>query len=142
MAHSREVRLPFLDRRVAEFAFSLPAPFLYRDGRSKAILRDAMRDLVQAEILARRDKIGFEPPQGRWLDEPAFRERVTDVLLDRDARSRGLYDSAAIQHDAKAGSWRDPWAIWRALNAELWLQTMVAARPAASQLTGTSPSST
>jgi asparagine synthase (glutamine-hydrolysing) len=142
MAHSREVRLPFLDRRVAEFAFSLPAPFLYRHGRSKAILRDAMQQLVPAEILARRDKVGFEPPQGRWLHERAFRDRIADVLLDRDARSRGLYDNAAIERDTKAGRWRDPWAIWRAVNAELWLRTFVAARPAASQLAGTSPSST
>ena len=83
MAHSREVRLPFLDRRVAELAFSLPAGFLYRDGASKAVLRAAVRGAVPERILARRDKVGFEPPQARWLAEPAFRERIAEVLLDR-----------------------------------------------------------
>ncbi len=67
MAHSREVRLPYLDRRVAEYAFSLPAAFLCQDGVTKRILRDAVRGLVPESILARRDKIAFEPPQARWL---------------------------------------------------------------------------
>jgi asparagine synthase (glutamine-hydrolysing) len=121
MAHSREVRLPFLDRRIAEFALSLPAGFLYRDGLTKAILRDAVRGLVPQTILARRDKIGYEPPQARWFSEPAFVARICEVLLDSQARARGYYDSAAIEADARAGRWRDPNGIWRALNLELWL---------------------
>jgi asparagine synthase (glutamine-hydrolysing) len=137
MAHSREVRLPFLDRRVAELAFSLPAGFLYRDGVSKAVLRAAVQGAVPARVLARRDKVGFEPPQARWLAEPAFRERIRDTLLDPVARGRGLYDAAAIEADARAGRWRDSAAIWRALNAELWLRAMVA--PAA-RVAATSPS--
>ena len=134
MAHSREVRLPFLDRRVAELAFSLPARFLYRDGASKAVLRAAMRGALPDRILARRDKVGFEAPQARWLAEPAFRERIAEVLLDPAARDRGLYDTAAIDADVRAGRWRDSAAIWRALNAELWLRAMVP--PAAKVLSG------
>jgi asparagine synthase (glutamine-hydrolysing) len=125
MAHSREVRLPLLDRRIAELALALPAHFLLRDGTSKAVLRDAVRGAVPAELLARRDKVGFEPPQGRWLATPEFRKRIGEVLLDRDARRRGLYDTAAIEADLHAGRWRDHAAIWRALNAELWLRSMV-----------------
>jgi asparagine synthase (glutamine-hydrolysing) len=125
MAHGREVRLPFLDRRVAEFALSLPAASLYRDGVSKAILRDAVSDALPPKVLARRDKVGFEPPQARWLAEPAVRDRVLDVLLDRDARGRGLYDCAAIEADGRSGKWRDSAAIWRALNSELWLRAMI-----------------
>ena len=71
MAHSREVRLPFLSRAVAEFGFSLPAAFVYRDGVTKAVLRDAVRGIVPATILARSDKVGFETPQSQWLSEPA-----------------------------------------------------------------------
>jgi asparagine synthase (glutamine-hydrolysing) len=130
MAHSREVRLPFLDRRVAEFAFSLPAAFLYRRGLTKAILRDAVRGAVPDSILARRDKVGFDPPQAQWLADAGFRALVGDVLLDPAARAGGLYDTRAIESDARTGSWRDPDAVWRALNAELWRRTLVAA-PAA-----------
>src|SRR5205085_10484895 len=63
MAHSREVRLPYLDRRIAEFALSVPAEFLYREGATKAILREAVTGIAPAEALERRDKVGYEPRQ-------------------------------------------------------------------------------
>jgi asparagine synthase (glutamine-hydrolysing) len=120
MAFSREVRLPFLDRRVAEFALSLPPEFLFRDGLTKRVLRDAVRDIVPAEVLARTDKVGFEPPQAQWLQSPAGRDWVASVVLDERARESGLYDTAAIEADVRAGAWRDPDAVWRAVNVELW----------------------
>jgi asparagine synthase (glutamine-hydrolysing) len=134
MAHSRELRLPFLDRRIAEFAFSLPAGFVYGNGRSKRILRDVGRGLVPDEVLDRRDKVGFLPPQARWLNEAVSRERIAEVLLDGHARARGLYDTAAVEADVGAGAWRDPDGIWRALNAELWLTLLTKPVPAAAGL--------
>jgi asparagine synthase (glutamine-hydrolysing) len=125
MAHSREVRLPFLDRRIAELALALPASFLYSRGTTKRILRDAARGLVPDGILDRTDKVGFEPPQRTWLEEPALRTHVAEVLIDPKARSRGLYDTAQIEADARAGSWRDPDGIWRAYNVEVWLRALV-----------------
>jgi asparagine synthase (glutamine-hydrolysing) len=127
MAHSRELRLPFLDRLVAEFAFSLPSPFLYRNGTSKRILRDVARDLVPASVLDRREKVAYEPPQRAWLDAPAFRQHIADVLLDPSARDRGLYETASIERDAEYGAWRDPDGIWRAFNAELWIRLLAEA---------------
>ena len=126
MAHSREVRLPFLDRRVAEFALSLPASFLYRDGVTKAVLRKALEGIVPAEILARRDKVGFEPPEAAWFAEPGFMTKISEVLLDAAARARGLYDSDEIETDLRAGRWRDARGIWRAFNLELWLRAHAA----------------
>jgi asparagine synthase (glutamine-hydrolysing) len=124
MAHSREVRLPFLDRRVAEFALSLPAEFLYRDGMTKAVLREAVRGVVPDIVLDRRDKVGFEPPQDSWFSTQAFKARISDVLLDPKALDRGLYDRNEIETDLTAGRWRDPTGIWRALNLELWLRAL------------------
>jgi asparagine synthase (glutamine-hydrolysing) len=120
MAHSREVRLPFLDRRVAELALSLPPGFLLQAGLTKRPLRDAVRDLVPAEVLARRDKVGFEPPQAQWLGSETGRGWAAEVLLDPRARATGLYDTAAVEADLRAGAWRDPDAVWRAMNVELW----------------------
>jgi asparagine synthase (glutamine-hydrolysing) len=129
MAHSREVRLPFLDRRVAEFAFSLPPAFLCANGVTKRILRDAVRGLVPDPVLARCDKVGFEPPQARWLSAPAWRERIASVLLDGSTRARGTYDSDAIEADLRAGRWRDHRAVWRAFCAETWRAAFSAPLP-------------
>jgi asparagine synthase (glutamine-hydrolysing) len=125
MAWSREVRLPFLDRRIAELGLSLPASFVYRRGTTKRILRDVARGLVPDPVLDRTDKVGFEPPQQRWLAEAGLRRHIADVLLDRRSRARGYYDAGAIEADAARGSWRDPDGVWRAYNVELWLRSLV-----------------
>ena len=127
MAHAREVRLPFLDRRIAEYALSLPASFVYDGGTTKRILRDVASGIVPAPILERRDKVAFEPPQRRWLQTRTALERIAELLLDPGSRLRGLeaIDPGAIESDHRGGSWRDPAGIWRALNAELWLRAFV-----------------
>ncbi len=122
MAHSREVRLPFLDRRVAELAYSLPPEFLYRDGVTKRILRDAVRDIVPAEILDRREKVGFETPEVRWLGTPEAVAQIAEVVLDPGADIAALLKDDALEADIKRGVWRDANAVWRALNLELWLR--------------------
>src|SRR5215211_1145986 len=141
MAWSREVRLPYLDRRIANFALSLPAEFVYRDGVTKRILRDVGRGLVPDAVLERRDKVGFEPPQRTWLNEDAFRRRIADVLLDPSARARGLYDTAAIEQDVADQAWRDKDGIWRALNVELWLRQLVERAPTLESAEATSATS-
>lgn len=67
MRFSIESRVPFLDRRLIQFLFSLPESWLVGDdGTTKQVLRDAVRDLVPEEIASRRDKIGFETPESLW----------------------------------------------------------------------------
>ena len=83
MAFSRELRLPFLDHRLVEFALSLPSSMLFHDGRSKRVLREAMRGMVPPEILQRRDKVGFMAPWAQWWRDgriaTALRERLREA---------------------------------------------------------------
>lgn len=74
MAHSREVRLPFLNHELVEFSFGLPSSFKIKNGFTKYILRGAMQSLLPANIVWRKDKIGFEPPQQQWLQNKAINE--------------------------------------------------------------------
>jgi asparagine synthase (glutamine-hydrolysing) len=67
MAFSREVRLPFLSHKLVEFIFSLPTAFILHQGWTKYILRKSVEDIVPAEIVWRKEKIGYEPPQDNWL---------------------------------------------------------------------------
>lgn len=69
MAFSREIRLPFLSHKLVEFVMTLPDDFLINDGWSKYIHRKSFDKLIPNEICWRKSKIGFEPPQKRWLND-------------------------------------------------------------------------
>ncbi len=87
MAHSREVRLPFLDHNLVEFVFRLPDRFLLRDGWTKWILRSAFKDIVPNPIAFRVDKLGYEPPQQRWLEGLEWKDVMLNHLLKQSASS-------------------------------------------------------
>lgn len=67
MINGVEIRMPFLDYRIVEFAFSIPYSSKVRGGFSKAIVRDAMKDFMPHEIAYRKNKIGFNAPTNDWL---------------------------------------------------------------------------
>ena len=67
MAHSIETRLPFLSHELIEFVFTLPDSFLLNSGWTKFILRKSMEDFLPPEIVWRKEKVGFETPQEKWL---------------------------------------------------------------------------
>jgi asparagine synthase (glutamine-hydrolysing) len=69
MAHSVEVRPPFLDHRIVEFAAALPAKLKIRGSQQKVVLRELMKDKLPPAILKRR-KIGFDIPAHDWLRGP------------------------------------------------------------------------
>ena len=62
-----EVRMPFLDYRIIEFAFTLPNDFKVRNGFSKAIVREAAQGIVPDHILRNKLKSGWNSPMGEWL---------------------------------------------------------------------------
>ena len=80
MAHSREVRLPFLDHHLVEFVFKLPDRLLIRNGWTKWVLREAFRDYVPEEITWRADKLGYMPPQAKWLGGRVWQDVMVDEL--------------------------------------------------------------
>ncbi|WKZ66632.1 MAG: asparagine synthase (glutamine-hydrolyzing) [Flavobacteriales bacterium] len=92
MAHALEVRTPFLDRRVVELAFALPAELKLRPGVGKAILREAFGGLLPASVLE-RGKQGFEVPLRDLLLGPLAPWQ--DRLLTRD-----LVESAGLRWEA------------------------------------------
>ncbi len=124
MAHALEVRCPYLDTDVVEFAARLPANMLMRV-RGKFLLRRAAAGLVPAPILRRR-KRGFALPLKRWLRQD-LRQMTHDLLLDRTARERGLFEPtyvaklvAALQHGSIQVD-----RIWTLLMLELWFREFI-----------------
>lgn len=88
MAHSVEVRLPFLSHHLVEYAFSLPAEQIYHNGKTKFVLREALKPVLPAAIYGRKDKIGFAPPQDKWLVDPLFLDAL--AVAKRELPKFGL----------------------------------------------------
>lgn len=78
MAHSMEVRPPFLDHRIVEFAATLPASFKIRGSRQKFLLKELMKDKLPPAVI-RRKKVGLDFPAHDWL-RGSLRELLTDTL--------------------------------------------------------------
>lgn len=94
MAHSLEVRPPFLDHRIVEFAATLPEDFKIRGSRLKLILRELMKGKLPSTII-RRKKQGFDIPAHHWL-RTTLRPLLLDTLSERNVRDTGLFRPAEI----------------------------------------------
>ncbi len=124
MAHGLEVRCPFLDTDVVEFAARLPAHLLMRF-RGKYLLRRAVRTLVPRAILYRA-KRGFGIPLEHWMRHD-LRGMIQDVLLDRTARERGIFNPAYVSHLVEGLDTRGAYVdrLWTLLILELWFREFI-----------------
>ncbi len=95
MAHSLEVRPPFLDHRIVEFAASLPASMKIRGSRQKVLLKELMRDKLPPSVL-RRKKVGFDIPAHDWL-RGCLRSLMMEVLLDTSSEHTKLFRREVIE---------------------------------------------
>jgi asparagine synthase (glutamine-hydrolysing) len=95
MANSVELRVPFLDHKMLEFAASLPGQYKVRGFATKYVAKRALRRRVPAEILKRK-KAGFPVPYGRWL-RTEMKEWLRDILLDGRTLGRGYFRREGIE---------------------------------------------
>lgn len=113
MAHSREVRLPFLSHKLAEYLFTLPSRFKIQNGVTKNIMRETFAGILPAEIVARQDKIGYEPPQAKWLESKIMKDRLNsanDYLLETKIVNNNFGKNMLAKNDFRL--------IWKVLMAE------------------------
>jgi len=125
MAHGLEARSPFLDRELVEFAAALPDSFKLDGGRTKAVLRDAFRDLVPPEI-ERRGKMGFGVPLAAWF-RGGLRAHLRDVLLSPSARYRQFLSAPYVESLVNrhlAGDGDRSHKLWAVLCFEVWLRRL------------------
>ncbi|HEX9514308.1 MAG TPA: asparagine synthase (glutamine-hydrolyzing) [Puia sp.] len=112
MAHGVEVRLPFLNHELVEFLFSLPSHFKIREGWTKWLLRVSMEDSLPREIVWRKDKTGYEPPQQTWMQDPVLQEYIHEAR--RSLVRADILQPAALHkkiqpqdaHAAENNDWR------------------------------------
>jgi len=94
MAHSLEVRPPFLDHRIVEFAAGLPQKLKIRGGTQKRLLRELMRGKLPAAVLQRK-KAGFDIPTHDWFRGP-LRGLLMDTLTTEAIGRTGIFDAREI----------------------------------------------
>jgi asparagine synthase (glutamine-hydrolysing) len=118
MLHSLEVRCPFLDRSVVEYANSLPSSLKYRRGRTKRLLKTLLArdpDLVPKELVERKKK-GFGIPAARWL-RTDLKSDAEVRILDRLPRLLPLFQRSELRrlwerHQAGAeNNYKELWAL-------------------------------
>ena len=95
MAHSLEVRPPFLDHRIVEFAATLPPSLKIRGSRQKVLLKELMRDKLPSSVL-RRKKVGFDIPAHDWL-RGCLRPLMLEVLMDGASEHAALFRREVIE---------------------------------------------
>jgi len=127
MAFSIETRLPFLDYRLVEFAFSLPDSEKLDGVTTKAILRRSLGDRVPKSVLDRRDKMGFETPTDLWL-----RGRYASEVrkrLSRPGPFQDWVDPSVVSSELDeylAGRRNIGLQMWRWLALEAWSHRFIA----------------
>ena len=123
MAHAVEVRPPFLDHRIVEFAASLPPRFKIQGSRQKIILKELMQGKLPPAIL-RRKKVGFDFPAHQWLRGP-LRPLLMDTLTSAAAEHSGLFRAGAIEDVARRHLDRRAnlgYHLWGLLVLFLWMK--------------------
>lgn len=132
MGVSLESRVPFLDPRVAEFAWRLPLDMKLRNGKSKWILRQVLYRHVP-EKLVDRPKMGFGIPIEHWLHKE-LADWVEDLLEPGQMSAEGLFDVPKIQKlwdEHKKGRAKNHYQLWSILMFQSWYRFHEADRVAA-----------
>lgn len=116
MAHSLEVRVPFLDPRYTEAMARIPVAMKVRDGIGKWVLKQALREVLPDAVLF-RPKMGFGLPYNLWMRR-SLAPMVRDLLSPDRIRRRGVFDPAATQglvdrfYAGDDAIWRKVWTLF------------------------------
>lgn len=126
MANSVEIRMPFMDYRVVQMAFSIGWESKLRNGYSKAIIRDMMAPFSPGKIVKRKSKIGFNTPVVDWM-QGEMREFFEDTVSSSDFINSALINSQDVKkkimgiiNAGNSAKYTDAQNAYSALSPYLW----------------------
>jgi len=121
MFHSLEVRVPILDHRVCELAFSMRGDWKLRNGKSKYVLVETFKDILPPS-LHNRPKWGFEMPISKWL-KTDLRYLIEEYLSKDVITRQGIFNYAVIQElisNLMSNRVDTSWQIWNIIVFQVW----------------------
>ncbi|MCR5235096.1 MAG: asparagine synthase (glutamine-hydrolyzing) [Lachnospiraceae bacterium] len=123
MAHSIESRVPFMDVKLAECAFGMPVDYKLRDGITKYVVREGLKDVLPDKIRNRYSKLGFVTPEDQWINNnpEVFRREIEDAA---DTLAPLLHkDTVMAWYDRIEGNvQRMDFMPWRIICASHWVK--------------------
>lgn len=132
MAASVEIRMPFMDYRLVQYAFSLNWRAKLHDGYTKSIIRDAMAPFMPKDIAYRRTKVGFNAPINNWM-KTCYREMFTDIMSSSGFMNCSLIDNPAqvkadfekVLNDDSVSFSFACYQVWNKLQLFLWEEAFI-----------------
>jgi asparagine synthase (glutamine-hydrolysing) len=125
MRWSIETRVPFLDFNLVESAMSIPSGEKIRDGKTKIIFKEAIKNLIPQMILHRKDKIGFETPVDQFFRDPHIAEFCNTIFSSEQFKSRPYWHVEEVQRQYKRhleGTINIGDTLWKWIHLEMWMR--------------------
>lgn len=132
MAHSLELRVPFLDHPLIEYVTQLPSAMKIDERQPKVLLTEAFADLLPPEVIYRK-KMGFCFPIGLWLQRPPLRNVMMDCLSPDGLPRRDLFErnglrrviASDLKRAERFGGLHLYRRLWHLTTLELWLREVI-----------------
>ncbi len=123
MSVSIESRVPLLDRRIVDLISRMPAGMKFKGGEMKYLLKRTIKDIMPAEIMNRKDKMGFPVPLHIWSKNKA-KDFIMDVLLSKKAKERNIINTKYVETLISS---EQPFSrgLWGLLSLELWYNEFI-----------------
>ncbi len=125
MASGVEIRMPFMDYRIVEFAFSVNWQAKMQGGYSKKVIRDALREIMPSDIVNRKSKIGFNTPIVEWIKGP-WKGWILDIINSVEFKQSNFINANQVKNyfekiiNEPAPNYEKAERAWMLLMPYLW----------------------
>jgi len=121
MLQSIEIRSPFMDYRLMEFAFSIPNDLKFKKGITKVIQRETIGTMLPESITKNRKKIGFNTPFTEYISsDPGFKSYIFSIINSKNFSSKKIWNADKIVKVFENPSKCPEFPFWRVINLEVW----------------------
>ena len=121
MLESIEIRSPFMDYRMMEFAFSIPNRLKFNKGVTKVIQRETFGKMLPDSITKNRRKIGFNTPFTEYIsDDPSFKSYVLGIVNSKSFSKKWIWNADKVANIFKDPAKTPLFPYWRFVNLEIW----------------------